>query len=216
MGKYAAVILLSVFVSLVTSVSYKAFAKQDESEVKGAKTECATIQNGELYGSDGVLIIPGYNEWGYNYQAHLFNGDYCDYHPYYREGGAGHEGCIAEYSDVKLVMKWNDSWLSNKDCDGDGTLDRHYGSDSYVGSGAWETNHMTGGSGKDKWTYFTKIVAAPDGSEKVNGKWYFMDGDEVSLEIGPDIWGSFATIMEVESSAGATFVSPAGPGFGKF
>ena len=40
--------------------------------------------------------------------------------------------------------KWNDAWLSNKDCDGDGLLDRHYGLDSYRGSGAWLTNHQSG------------------------------------------------------------------------
>ena len=46
------------------------------------------------------------------------------------------------YRSIKLVMKWNDAWLSNMDRDDDGMLDRHYGFSSYIGSGAWETNHM--------------------------------------------------------------------------
>ena len=110
-------------------------------------------------------------------------------------------------------MKWNDAWLSNKDCDGDGKLDRHYGFATYIGSGAWETNHMLGEDDEDgHWTYFTKIVAAPADAVLIEGVWYAADG----TEIGPSIWGEFATIMEVESGLGATYVSPAGPGFGKF
>jgi hypothetical protein len=41
-------------------------------------------------------------------------------------------------------MKWNDAWLSNKDCDRNNLLDRHYGFEKYVGSGAWCTNHQWG------------------------------------------------------------------------
>jgi len=60
------------------------------------------------------------------------------------------------------MMKWNDAWLSNKDCTDDGLLDRHHGSTSYIGSGAWLTNHMSGvNEDGTKWTYFVKIVAKP-------------------------------------------------------
>ena len=174
--------------------------------------ECITIQSGELLTSDGEPIPVGFNEWGYNYQAYIFNGMYCDYHPIYRPGGIYHEWCDVNYGDVKLVMKWNDAWLSNKDCDGDGLLDRHYGFVSYIGSGAWTTNHMSGGQGEDKWTYFVKIVAAPFGAYVENDVWYAADG----TEIGPVIWGSFAIIQEVVSGEGAIYVSPLAPGFGKY
>ena len=40
---------------------------------------CLTIQSGELVDVMGNPIETGYDEWGYNYQAHAFNGDYCDY-----------------------------------------------------------------------------------------------------------------------------------------
>jgi len=105
-------------------------------KAKPVKDECTTIQSGELYASDGTLITTGYDEWGYNYQAHMFNGYYCDS---YRDAA-----WCQPYKDVQLMMKWNDAWISNKDCDGDGLLDRHFGYDSYIGSGAWLTNHQSG------------------------------------------------------------------------
>jgi opacity protein-like surface antigen len=84
---------------------------------KPQKLDCTTIQDGTLLTSDGQVITTGYDQWGYNYQAHLFNGYYCDA---YRDA----DWC-QPYRDDQLSMKWNDAWLSNKDCDGDGLLDRH-------------------------------------------------------------------------------------------
>ena len=193
---------------------------------KGGKT-CTRIQDGELGYSaghylEGTPLTIGYDIFGYNYQAHLFNGYYCNVYlggagfpPYdgdsesYLAANPGAESHWAwPYRDVWLNMKWNDAWLSNRDCDDDGKLDRHFGSASYIGSGAWETNHMRG----DDWVYFTKIVAVPADANKVGGIWFTADG----TEIGPDIWGSFATVLDVESGMGATYVSPSGPGFGKW
>lgn len=171
---------------------------------KGCKSGCTTIQDGTLLRSDGVPIVLGYDEWGYNYQAHMFNGMYCDA---YRDAA-----WCQPYKDIRLIMKWNDAWLSNKDCDGDGLLDRHYGFDSYIGSGAWLTNHMSGGKGKDHWTYFVKIVAVPEDATLQDGIWYAADG----TEIGPVIWGAFAVIQEVESGTGVLYLSPAGPGLGNW
>jgi len=153
---------------------------------------CTTIQEGTLLTSDGTTIVPGYDEWGYNYQAHLFNGYYCDS---YRNAS-----WCQPYADVKLIMKWNDAWLSNEDCDGDGLLDRHYGFDSYLGSGAWLTNHQSGTYEDEdgntcEWDYFVKIVAAPTDAYVDGGIWYNADG----TEIGPVIWGEFAIIQQVEN-----------------
>ena len=161
-------------------------------------TTCTTIKDGTLVASNGDLLVLGYDEFGYNYQAHMFNGRYCDYDRV--AGGA--------YCDVELMMKWNDAWLSNKDCDGDGKLDRHFGFPSYIGSGAWLTNHMRDEDG----VYFCKIVAAPADAYAAGGMWYAADG----TEIGPVIWGEFAIIQEVYSGEGATYVSPSGPGFGQY
>ena len=174
--------------------------------------QCTTIQDGILKASTGEILTTRYDEFGYNYQAHIFNGRYCDYDRV--EGGA--------YCDVELVMKWNDAWLSNKDCyPFSGLLDRHYGYDSYIGSGAWCTNHQSGKAEVDgklrKWTYFVKIVAAPADAYKEDGFWYTADG----IEIGPVIWGEFAITQQVSNDPsagehGILYKSPAGPGFGKY
>lgn len=179
--------------------------------VATADTACTTIQSGELLASDGLVIMTGYDDWGYNYQARLFNGYYCDA---YRDAA-----WCQEYKNDKLSMKWNDAWLSNVDCDGDGELDRHYGYESYIGSGAWMTNHMSGVYEQDgemcKYTYFVKIVAAPADATLMDGVWYAADG----TEIGPVIWGEFAIIQEVSNDScvgdhGILYLSPDHVGFG--
>lgn len=178
-----------------------------------AKDKCTTIKSGELYASDGSPIETGYDQWGYNYQAKLFRGGYCDA---YRDAA-----WCQKWKEDSLIMKWNDAWLSNKDCDDDGALDRHYGFDSYIGSGAWLTNHQSGVYEEDgvqcSWVYFVKIVAAPADAYTENGMWYAADDGE----IGPVIWGSFAIIQEVSNDAcagqhGAKYISQVGPGLGKF
>ncbi|MFZ5982604.1 MAG: hypothetical protein ACOYS2_03500 [Patescibacteria group bacterium] len=151
-----------------------------------AKDSCTTIQSGELLASDGSVIATGYDKWGYNYQAHMFNGKYCDA---YRDAS----WCQA-YKNDDLIMKWNDAWLSNKDCSGDKLLDRYYGYPSYIGSGAWLTNHMKGEyEGTDgetcRWSYFAKIVAKPS----VGFSCAEMGGEE--------IWGSFCQIMTVDNDS---------------
>lgn len=200
--------------------------------------DCTTIQDGILtYSSghylEGEPLIVGFDIFGYNYQAHQFKGSYVNVYL----GGAGlppyegdDEAYLAEnpgaenhwawpYRDVQLLMKWNDAWLSNKDCDGDGKLDRHYGYASYIGSGAWETNHQSGWyeeNGKNyHWNYFTKIVAVPEDAWLDGGYWYTFDG----IEIGPAIWGEFATIQSIyndpgQGAHGVEYLSPASPGLG--
>jgi hypothetical protein len=179
---------------------------------KKAKVECTTIQSGELLASDGSVIGIGFDDWGYNYQGHMFRGYYCDA---YRDAA-----WCQPYKDVQLMMKWNDAWLSNKDCDGDGLLDRHFGFDSYIGSGAWMTNHRSGeyeGENGEicKWNYFVKIVAAPADAYVDDGHWMNAEG----VLIGEVIWGAFAIIQQVENDKcagihGLQFVSPDRAGLG--
>jgi len=198
---------------------------------------------------EGEPLKVGYDIFGYNYQAHMFVGYYANvylngdgYPPY--EGNdeeyykrlvdEGYATNISEaeemmntlwywpYRNIWLVMKWNDAWLSNKDCDGDGKLDRHFGYDSYIGSGAWETNHMWGTYEMDGktcvWDYFVKIVAVPeDAWLGEDGVWYSSDG----TEIGPQIWEAFATIQEVYNDPcggfhGIQYLSPLRAGLGNW
>ena len=174
-----------------------------------SKDTCTTIQSGLLLTSTGEVIETGFDQYGYNYQAHQYIGYYGNYQRPPDPVDWGY----------RLMMKWNDAWLSNKDCDGDGLLDRHYGFPSYIGSGAWLTNHMSGSyelnDNTCHWTYFVKIIAAPEGAYKLNGKWYNAEG----VEIGPVIWGSFAIIQQVENDPcagihGLQYSSPDHNGFG--
>ncbi|MHB8772386.1 MAG: hypothetical protein ACYC7J_15435 [Syntrophales bacterium] len=179
-----------------------------------AADRCTTIQSGVLLTSDGRVIETGYDQWGYNYQARMFNGTYCDA---YRDAA-----WCQPYKDDELEMKWNDAWMSNKDCSGDGLLDRHYGFPTYRGSGAWETNHQKGtyvdaNGKKQRWSYFVKIVAAPLDATLVNGFWCAADGSV----IGPAIWGEFAIIQEIYNDTGTgdhgvSYVSPYSAGFGAY
>ncbi len=203
MKRTALLVLLAIMIALLPM-----------SASAGKGDACTPIQSGLLVGSDGVVLTTGYNVWGYNYQARLFNGTYCDA---YRDAA----WCQA-WKEDDLAMKWNDAWLSNKDCNGDGLLDRHYGYPSYIGSGAWLTNHMAGEyEGEDgevcAWNEFTKIVAAPADATLVDGVWYAADG----AEIGPVIWGEFAIIQDVINDScgglhGKQYGSPSGPGLGKW
>lgn len=203
-----------------------------------AKSGGTTLQDGVLTYSAGSHLagqpIPvGYDIYGYNYQAHMFNGLYANaylnrygYPPYDPANEAAYVAAnptvvstwVWPYRNIQLTMKWNDAWLSNMDRDGDGKLDRHYGSSSYIGSGAWETNHMSGANNDGtKWTDFIKIVAVPSDATKIGGIWYTVGG----VEIGHDIWGEFALIQEVYNDPstgdhGLLYKSPGPVGFGYY
>ena len=202
--------LISIMLSImILSLSISAFAGGKKAE----KQLCTTIQSGEIINRWGEVLETGYDEWGYNYQAHMFNGYYCDS---YRDAN-----WCQQYADVELMMKWNDAWLSNKDCDGDGSLDRHMGYDSYIGSRAWLTNHERGEYEIDgetcKWEYFVKIVAAPADAYTEDGYWYTAD----DTQIGEVIWGSFAIIQEVNNDScagdhGLQYHSDFSSGFGPY
>ncbi|MDT8782044.1 MAG: hypothetical protein IAX22_05285 [Candidatus Bathyarchaeota archaeon] len=224
--KKLALLLLSVLV--ISSFAPIAFA---------AKPSIGTITKGDIFYSAGHYLagtpIPtGFDPYGYNYQGHLFSGSYFNVYA----GGAGFppyngdaETYLEEnptaanhwawpYRDETLIMKWNDAWLSNKDRDGDGKLDRHYGYPSYIGSGAWETNHQFGtNEDGSKWNYFCKIVAVPADATKSDGYWYDADGNV----IGSVIWGEFAVIQEVYNDHsygynGLLYLSEVSAGLGSY
>ena len=196
--------------------------------VMAGGNDCTGIQDGQLTYSDGHYLAGeplemGYDIFGYNYQAHMFNGYYANsylgkdsFPPY--EGDA--EAYLAEnpgaatkwywpYRDVHLIMKWSDIWLSNKDCSGDGKLDR--GGPEDIGSaadGAWLTNHQRGIDDAGKWTYYVKIVCPPGGVVDVDPA----DGTDDNTG-APVIWGGFIVLQEVSSGVGATnYTQPVGFG----
>lgn len=203
----------------------------------------------------------GFDAYGYNYQAHMFLGSYVStslakkgFPPYEGDDVAYYERFVEEgfaestaeaearllvettwaSRDVTLIMKWSDVWLSNKDCNGDGLLDRGYLCDplnakSSVCEGAWLTNHQSGTcpadeKGKERrWTYFVKMVAVmeedaykADKEGEVLQYWYTYDG----VEIGSVVWGAYARILQISNDPslgehGVFYKSPIGPGWGK-
>ena len=88
-----------------------------------AHAQCTKIQSGLLLDSNGNVIKTGYDQWGYNYQAHMFNG---------LADNFGRSAPPLTEGTENLVMKWSDDWLANVDCNGDGKLDR--GLDSKTGA----------------------------------------------------------------------------------
>ncbi|MFC1505681.1 hypothetical protein ACFLQ6_01270 [Thermoproteota archaeon] len=183
----------------------------------GKPNSCTTLRDGTLVDKNGNPLTMGYDAWGYNYQSHMFNGWY---HNAGRPAIPWTEETLkaAGKSTTWLVMKWSDEWLSNKDCNGDGLLDRGYSSNpenpiSSASPGAWETNHQLGSyedeeTGKTcKWQYFVKIVYVnPDNAYKAVDPedgveyWYTNDDGE---KIGSVIWGAYARILQIYNDPSA-------------
>ncbi len=153
--------------------------------VEPAQTQagCARIKDGTILTSSGTPVTLGYDEFGYNYQARLFNGTYDSVD---RKLDGMYWGQTGDYVDDNLIMKWSDDWLSNQDCNFDGKLDR--GGTSGVSKG-WETNQVEGdyiGDDGDShhYTYFAKIV--------------YDGGSACSIPANPlCLWGVYAIIEEV-------------------
>lgn len=136
-------------------------------------TGCTSIQDGGLVDTMGNPLVLGYDQFGYNYQAHMFNGTYDSSD---RTLDGTYWGSTGDYVDDSLIMKWSDAWLANVDCDGDGKLDRGLGTAGYDGNPAtvdtsrgWLTNQNEGdytdANGVQHYTYFVKIVwVGPGGS----------------------------------------------------
>lgn len=116
--------------------------------------QCATIQDGTIIDAKGDPISTGYDKYGYNYQAHMFNGYYDNYA----------RPTIPVTSGDKLIMKWSDAWIANVDCNHDGKLDRGLVNGVSDGiSKGWLTNELNGtyvdGNGVTQhYTDFVKIV----------------------------------------------------------
>lgn len=162
---------------------------------------CATISDGTITDTFGNPVVSGYDQFGYNYQAHMFNGTYDSSD---RTIDGTYWGGTGDYVDDKLEMKWSDPWLANVDCDLNGKLDRGL-VDGVVGgvSKGWLTNHINGdytdGDGNvQHFTNFVKIVWTGPGSP---------------------LWGQYTIVQEVlNDKAGGNsglLTKVANPGFGQ-
>jgi len=167
------------------------------------------IQSGTLVAADGVPLRTGYDQWGYNYQAHIFNGLY--------ENFSRPTTPVTEGAE-NLVMKWSDDWLANIGCAEDGTRKLARGYDAKTGtatgiSRGWCTNHFEGDYEADgemhHYTYFVKMVWVGPPPTEGTDPW-----------AGKRIWGVYAIIEEVNNDPYGGFhgvtkdalVNPAGLG----
>ena len=145
---------------------------------------CAQISDGIIYQEDDMTpILPGVDEWGYNFEKHSFEGKYCDsYH---------NADWCKEWADEDLKMRWNDAWLSNEDCDYDGNLDRP---SEWVGSGAWLVMFRSGSyideSGVlHQWSRHLRVQAIPEGAYLEEGIWYGKNGQKLGNKYFSPEWG---------------------------
>lgn len=168
----------------------------------GSTANCRDIQSGLIIDSAGHPITTGFDQFGYNYQAHMFNGTYDSVD---RILDGKYWGSTGDYVDDKLMMKWSDSWLANVDCNLDGKLDRGLENGAVGGTSlGWETNNVEGDYDSDgdgtqdaHYTYFAKIVwVGPGGT----------------------LWGQYAIIEEVYNDPLGGFhglqLKAGAPGFG--
>ena len=201
--KTTATLLTVIFLISVLSVSV--MAKKDK--------DYATIQDGTITDIKGNPISVGYDQWGYNYQAHMFYGFYNNYN---RPDDLATNGTM-------LIMKWSDTWLSNKDRNNDTKLDRGSEANNYTSSaapGAWLTNHQWGVyENGTHWYYFVKIVhpGADAVYNSTTDSYYTADG----VLIGPAIWGAYARILQISNDPnydehGVLNNWPAPAGFGSY
>ncbi len=118
-----------------------------------------------------TMLKGGFNQYGYNYGARIFNGTYNNY---LAEKGDGPD---AVYGNDNLIMKWNAEWDQ-------GNLDG-WTKPSY--RGAWVDNEWNGkvpnGSGQ---IWHTKIIWVGPGAESSP---YWVAG-------GSSIWGIFEVVMD--------------------
>lgn len=162
---------------------------------------CATISDGTIMDSNNNIIQTGYDAYGYNYQAHMFNGTYDSSD---RTIDGTYWGSTGDYVDDKIEMKWSDSWLANVDCNGDNKLDRGLVDGVVAGiSKGWLTNHVFGDytdtdGNVQKYTDFVKIVWTGPSSP---------------------LWGEYTIIEEVYNDQGTgdngLMIKLGNPGFGQ-
>nr|WP_321406620.1 hypothetical protein [uncultured Carboxylicivirga sp.] len=200
------------------------------------KNEIQPISNQAELKSNTLLT--GVDEWGFNYQAQLFDGylinaifgdpafaemEHYKTMVYKGEGPEFWEQVIKKYDyfgflmlpellDCKLKMKWNTDLLGK-----DGIYP-----ETWVDSDAWIVFHYTMNTKDQKWSQVRKLVARNSNYELIDGFWYNEEGKEVGKQsyYWPDLM-----IIQVINTGDNPFVpmalpddyiNPNGSGVGKY
>lgn len=145
---------------------------------------------------DEERTLKGFDMYGYNYRANMFNGPYCWF-------DRNKTTFCDDYPNDWLIMKWSDEWLTTKcgvDEQGRGKRGCDMSTCECTGNsgvpGAWLTNHNTWYDEEGvKHEYFVKIVYMPEGCPE-----------------GYSIWGPYCIIQEVEGGLLGNYVLPVGFG----
>lgn len=187
--------------------------------------------------------ITGFDQWGYNWNAHQFNGylinawfgDEMDpisawyKHEPYNGDWVGYAEDYPEvlewdfyyYGNMTLVMHWNESMISSEGVYPEEIKD----------TDAWITFHYRAGEGKDKWSQFQKYVAVsstdtlvvyfadPVTEEPIFGEWFSEEGESLGWYY---LWSDRALVQVVNTGNVPegmldTYKGPLfGPGLGKY
>ncbi|MDX8338729.1 hypothetical protein SLH46_06025 [Draconibacterium sp. IB214405] len=191
-------------------------------------------------GNSGNDKLNGFDEWGFNWNAHHFNGylmnavmgDYLyDFMPFYKwnEGpyqGEGDEfivkfvnefGFFPIYPsllDCKLVMHWNDALITK-----DGIYPVYaWDYSGWVDSNAWITFHYSMDKDGEKWSSFQKLVAQRATDYLEDGVWYNENDEAIGLASD---WPTLILIKKVNTGNVPdmfmdSYNSPLAPGLGKY
>lgn len=185
--------------------------------------------------------LTGFDKWGYNWNAHHFNGylinayfgdeidptaSWYKKEPPFDGDLAAYEQAHPEvlnypfwiYGDMRIVMHWNESTISRE------------GVYQYpiIDTDSWITFHYSMGEGENRWSQFQKYVAVDSTDELVvyyeengnpiYGEWFSEYGESVGLFY---LWPDRALVQVVntgnvpEGMLG-TYKGLFGPGLGKY
>ncbi len=197
-----------------------------------------SITAGDLKSANSA--IKGFDQWGYNWNAHQFNGylinamfgDNIDESVEWYHKEPAFDGDLAAYAeahpevlnypfwayeDMTLVMHWNESCISKEGVYQYPILD----------SDAWITFHYRMGEGENRWSQFQKFIAASssdvlvvyfydEGGNPVYGQWFSVEGDYLGdYYLWPDrILVQVVNTGNVPEGMLAGFKSPISPGIG--
>ena len=208
-----------------------------ETDQMTAPENVTTLDQAAFKNSKADKKMTGFDQWGYNWNAHHFNGylinavlgdflfiDYPHYQypPYKGEGMPYWDELVGyfdyfvyfmppELLDCKLVMHWNEKLISNE-----GVYP-----EKWMDSNGWITFHFMYDKDKEKWSHFRRMVAARSTDYVENGMWYNKDGTE--LGVATDVWPELI-INQVINTGDVPYLfyrtdpyrSPYSPGYGKY
>jgi hypothetical protein len=208
-----------------------------EKDLPGEIPESITLKAGH----QGNAALTGFDQWGYNWKAHHFNGylinawfgDEMDPSaPWYKKEPPFEGDVMAYqeahpevleypfwgYGDMKMVSHWNEASISSEGVYAEDIRD----------TDAWITFHYSQGEGQNRWSQFQKYVAVkstdelvvyfadPVTGDPIYGEWFSATGEAVGLFY---LWPDRALIQVVNTGNLPDgflpiYKSPMGPGLG--